>query len=107
VDITNRRREIQLAYNRAHGIRPKGISKEVSDIAESLGVEGTEGAGIADGAKGVEGGKASAGMDVAPGELHLLLVELEEEMKRAAANLEFERAAVLRDRLFELRGSTG
>ena len=103
VDITNRRREIQLAYNRTHGIEPRGISKGISDIADSLGGDG----------KDARHGKGTdkewvPGMEAETGgrETRLLIIELEEEMKRAAANLEFERAAVLRDRIFELRERT-
>ena len=91
IDVTNRRREIQTAYNSAHGIEPRTILKGVKDITEELDQE-------------IEEMDERASMDgIAESDLSLLIIELEEEMKRAAANLEFEKAARLRDRIIELR----
>ena len=91
IDVTNRRREIQMAYNSAHGIEPKTILKGVKDITEEMGQED----------EGIDGRTSMDG--IAESDLSLLMIELEEEMKRAAANLEFEKAASLRDRIFDLR----
>jgi len=94
IDVTNRRREIQMAYNSAHGIEPKTILKGVTDITEEMDTKGREIHEI----KSMDG--------IAESDVSLLMIELEEEMKRSAANLEFEKAARLRDRIFELRKMT-
>jgi len=92
IEETNRRRVIQEAYNRAHGIEPRSIVKAVRDltdrvremVAEEVGVPGR--------------------LPVMPkDELQRLIRALEKEMKRAAQALEFEKAAALRDQIFELR----
>jgi excinuclease ABC subunit B len=88
VEETNRRREIQLAYNIKHEIIPKTIQKSITDIIDRVPQEE---------------GTISEGLQER--ELPLLLVELEEAMKRAAQNLEFERAAMLRDQIFALKRS--
>ncbi|MDT8382357.1 MAG: excinuclease ABC subunit UvrB, partial [Brevefilum sp.] len=94
IDETNRRREIQLAYNKAHHIEPASVVKSVRDltdrIARESGVE--EGVGIR--------GKAGK---MEQKELARMIKELEQQMKAAAKELEFERAALLRDQVFELR----
>ena len=92
VDETNRRRSIQKAYNEKHGIVPKTIKKEIRDLIE-IGVSPskTEKVKIRDAKKLSAKEKAS------------LAEELTKQMKEAAKNLEFERAAYLRDRIAELR----
>jgi excinuclease ABC subunit B len=94
VDETNRRRETQLKYNKKHGIVPKTIDKSITDIIDKLPQREEETVLF-------EG--------LLENDLPLMIIELEEEMKRAAQNLEFERAAILRDRIFELKlaSSTG
>ncbi|GIX30713.1 MAG: hypothetical protein KatS3mg124_1185 [Porticoccaceae bacterium] len=98
---TERRRAKQLAYNRAHGITPRGIVKGVADIME--------GAVVYQQGKGRKGkGRRERVAEVfeEPVELRDIastIARLEEEMYAAARNLEFERAAVLRDRIRELR----
>jgi excinuclease ABC subunit B len=95
---TDRRREIQLAYNEQHGITAESIVKGVSDIAEFL-----------QGESKVPKGRRRRGRDRAKTkelpqhELERLAVELEEEMVAAADELRFEYAAQLRDELRELR----
>ena len=88
---TNRRRELQLAYNEAHGIVPRGIVKSLDEVRLSTSV--------AD-ARRVEGADVLVDGDLPPEELARVL---EEEMLREARSLNFEKAASLRDRLEEVR----
>jgi excinuclease ABC subunit B len=96
LDETNRRRQVQLAYNEEHGTKPISITKGVSDIAEFLALEQPH---VPSSRR--RGGKKVEGMD--RGELEKLLVTLEEEMFQAAEELRFEYAAKLRDEIKELR----
>ncbi|MEK3663754.1 excinuclease ABC subunit UvrB [Paenibacillus sp. FSL F4-0236] len=89
---TSRRRAIQIAHNEKHGITPTTINKKVRDIIEATKVAETK----ADYLMGV-GGKMNKK------EKQSLIQRLEAEMKDAAKNLQFERAAELRDALLELR----
>ena len=98
IDETERRREIQIAYNREHGIEPQTIVKAIRDI----------GLRLRDIAVG-EGVEERARRPVAAGsmpkdELARLIKDLEGQMKAAAKELEFEKAAALRDEVVELRG---
>jgi excinuclease ABC subunit B len=93
MDEIKRRRVIQEDYNRDHGITPQGIKKAIKDITERV--------------------KTAAGVSEEPVEYALanlskrdkanLVDDLEKQMKKAAKNLDFERAALLRDRIVELR----
>ncbi|WP_342479133.1 excinuclease ABC subunit UvrB [Paenibacillus sp. FSL H7-0350] len=89
---TQRRREIQMAHNEKHGITPTTINKKVRDIIEATKVAESK----ADYLTGV-GGKLNKK------DKQSLMQRLEAEMKDAAKNLQFERAAELRDALLELR----
>ena len=92
IDETNRRREIQEAYNREHGITPQTIHKAVRDlISTSKEAAETE--------KKI--GKAPEDMD--RGELEELIDKVEKQMRAAAAELNFEMAAQLRDEMVELK----
>jgi excinuclease ABC subunit B len=98
MDETDRRREIQVAYNTEHGIDPQTIVKAIRDIGLRL-------RDVAD----VEGVNEKAKRPLAAGslpkdELLRLIKDLEGQMKRAAKDLEFEKAALLRDEVVELRG---
>ncbi len=94
---TERRRAIQLAYNREHGITPTTIAKGVSDIGEFLQGESKLPKGKRRRKKQEETDKLSLE------ELNQRFVALEEEMLAAAEDLRFEHAAALRDELRELR----
>jgi excinuclease ABC subunit B len=94
---TNRRREVQLAYNAEHGITPESIVKGVSDITELLALESPT----------VPSSRRRRGKSEVEGmsrdELEKLVVTLEEEMYLAAEELRFEYAAKLRDEIKDLR----
>ncbi len=95
IDETNRRRAKQMAYNQEHGIIPVSIVKAVRDLTDRVGVHS-----IAE-AKPTYAVRPAQNLEHA--ELRKLIQELEKQMKEAAKNLEFEKAAVLRDEIFELR----
>ena len=94
---TQRRRQLQQAFNEAHGIIPKTVMKSVRDLLRIGGAPETPGKKRA---------AAPAKKTLTEDELHLLICSTEEKMLQAAANLDFELAAKLRDKLFELQGKT-
>lgn len=104
LDVTNERRQLQQAYNQAHGIEPRSIVKAVYDLAGQLASQhaGAEMA-LAESRTGYDA-RAIRPADMPKNELHRLIQELEKQMKQAAQALEFEKAAVLRDQIMELRG---
>jgi len=91
IEETQRRRRIQEAYNREHNITPQGIRKAIRDITERV--------------RRVAETRAPylAAPPVAKEDIARLIKELEAQMRAAARNLEFEKAALLRDRIIELR----
>ena len=92
LDETQRRREVQMAYNEEHGITPKTIQKAVRDlISVSRKVAASE----------LQMEKDPESMSEK--ELEKLIKELEKQMKKAAADLNFEAAVELRDKLIELK----
>jgi excinuclease ABC subunit B len=91
IDETTRRRAKQVAYNQAHGIEPRSIVKEIRDLTERVRKVAEERTPY------------TVGAQMPKHELAHLIKELEKQMKAAAAELEFEKAAVLRDQIFELR----
>jgi excinuclease ABC subunit B len=95
---TDRRREIQLAYNVEHGITPETVSKGISDISDFLAMESRAPARRRRSRAMVDGEPISSAA-----ELEKVIVSLEEEMLAAAEDLRFEEAARLRDELKELR----
>ncbi len=129
ISVTQRRRAVQQAYNAEHGINPTTVRKAVTDILARLRPHGAPASGSARGratktgqGSGVNGPLPTrarsrpmpAGAEPADGisavldglprpEVERLARELEEEMRRAAAELRFEEAALLRDELAELR----
>lgn len=86
--ITSKRRKIQIKYNEKHGIVPKTTKRALKDkkVAEDLDIEGTDISKIP------------------KDELRLLISDLENDMKEAAAKLDFEKAASLRDQIATLKG---
>jgi excinuclease ABC subunit B len=96
---TDRRREIQLAYNEEHGITAATIVKGISDIAEFLQSDSK----IPRGSRRRAAERRAQTKDMPTHELERMVVELEEEMSAAAEDLRFEYAAQLRDELRELR----
>jgi excinuclease ABC subunit B len=99
LEETDRRRAIQLAYNVEHGITASSIVKGISDIAEFLQGESKVPRGRGRGAKAAR----KRAKEMPPHELERLVIELEEEMAEASADLRFEQAARLRDEIRELR----
>ncbi|UVI33817.1 excinuclease ABC subunit UvrB [Paenibacillus spongiae] len=94
---TERRRSIQLSYNDKHGITPQTIRKKIHDVIEATKVAEQK----SDYLTGVGASKMSKK------ERQSLIGRLEAEMKDAAKNLQFERAAELRDALLELKAEVG
>jgi excinuclease ABC subunit B len=118
VSVTQRRREVQIAYNREHGIDPQTIRKSVTDILERI--RGSGGGSTARAGRSraevrrnaaVRGNLRSPadllseGDASTPAEAVELMTQLESEMKSAAADLRYEEAALLRDEIAELRSS--
>ncbi len=102
IDETERRRAKQIAYNQAHGITPKGLNKKVADILEDSPYAPRAGG------KGRKAAEPAAEYDLrslTPAEAARLMKKLEKEMYDCAKNLEFEKAAQLRDQLRQLRGN--
>ena len=87
-------RERQEAYNAAHGITPTGIRKAIRDIAERVRAVAETRAEYA---------AATEAAELPRDEIHRLIRDLEGQMKEAARQLEFEKAALLRDQIVELR----
>ncbi len=94
---TDRRRAIQVAYNKEHGITPETVQKGISDIAEFLSMETRA---TPDRRRRRRSGDGEA---MSESELEKVIVELEEEMLAASEELRFEEAARIRDELKELR----
>ncbi|WP_019893609.1 excinuclease ABC subunit UvrB [Allobaculum stercoricanis] len=92
IDETARRRSIQVAYNQAHGIVPKTIIKPIREVVHSKETKQMT-------AKYLKKKQKLSKKDTAT-----YIAELEKEMRQAAADLDFERAAELRDMIFELKG---
>jgi excinuclease ABC subunit B len=91
IDETNRRRAVQESYNRERGVTPAGIQKAIRDITDHVKKVAEERA------------EYLVAQDVPKDELARLIKDLEGQMKAAAKNLEFEKAALLRDQVYELR----
>ena len=96
IEETQRRRRIQEDYNREHGITPQSIQKAIKDITERVAASVSEEKTAYDPAR-PEAGPANRE------EVTRLIKDLEVQMKQAAKNLEFEKAALLRDRIIDLR----
>jgi excinuclease ABC subunit B len=90
IEETSRRRRVQETYNKEHGITPQGIKKAIRDITERVQTV-------------AETRAPYVVSPVSKEEMFHLIKELESQMKKAAKNLEFEKAAMLRDRIIELK----
>ncbi len=90
IDETKRRRQIQDAYNQAHGIQPKTVIKSIRDLIEISSPTAER--------------KGRSGVKMTKAELEREIARLEKQMKEAARMMEYEYAALLRDRIIELRG---
>lgn len=91
MDETARRRELQDAYNKAHGITPRTIKKSVRDLIEISSPTAER--------------KGRTGVKMTKAEKEKEIARLEKQMKEAAKMMEYEYAAVLRDQIIELRGN--
>ena len=98
IDETERRREVQLAYNTEHGIDPQTVVKAIRDVGMRLR-QVAEVEGVYE-----KGGRAIAAGELPKDELMRLIKDLELQMKTAAKELAFEKAAALRDEIVDLRG---
>ena len=99
IDETYRRRAIQIAHNEANGIEPRGIIKEIKDLTDRVRAVAEEHAGYSTGGNDNPGVIAEVPKD----ELVRMVKDLESQMKASAKDLEFEKAALLRDQIVELR----
>ena len=91
IEETKRRREIQNAYNEAHGIVPKTVIKSIRDLIEISSPTAER--------------KGRSGVKMTKAEKEKEIVRLEKQMKEAARMMEYEYAAILRDQIIELRGN--
>jgi len=97
IDETNRRRQLQMAYNETHHVTPRGIHKEVKTLSERIKAMSGANSEVAD-------NKAIAALAGIPkAEALRLIKDLESQMRVAAKQLEFEKAAELRDQIIEIR----
>ena len=88
IEETERRRTIQEEYNKVHGITPKTIIKEIREVISNVDESVDDKTGT---------------VKMSKKEKQNLIIKIEEEMKLAAKNLDFEKAMELRDILFELK----
>jgi excinuclease ABC subunit B len=118
---TNRRREIQVRYNQEHGITPRSVTKPIRDlidlqqVAEEIGTYQPSGEiltaeeliRLAETQRGRVPWDVARLLMLSPAELEQTIEALERAMRRAAADLQFEKAAALRDQIAELRKGLG
>jgi excinuclease ABC subunit B len=96
IDETERRRSIQQKYNEEHGITPHSVKKDIRDVIEATVPEEAEDTQA----------ELRRPEEMTAKELDTLLKKLKKDMKEAAANLQFERAAELRDLIFEYKSKS-
>ncbi len=100
IDETNRRRKLQTAFNENHNITPRGIKKDVKTLSERI--KAMSGANV----EALDGKSVSVALAGIPKDEALRLIkDLESQMRAAAKQLEFEKAAQLRDQIIEIRRS--
>lgn len=98
IDETNRRRELQIKYNKEHNIEPKTIQKQINSIV------------LNDSKQNIDIDKSTSMVDrelknSSKNEIHTILSKLEEDMKKASEKMDFELAASLRDRIVAIKTS--
>ena len=98
IDETNRRRAKQIAYNKEHGVVPASVVKEVRDLTDEIRRSDSRQKVVAE-----ERAAYQVSGPIPPDELRRMIAELETQMHEAAAALEFEKAALLRDQIFDLK----
>lgn len=111
IDETNRRRQKQVDYNTAHGVDPQPLRKKIADITDSILREEQDTAQLVEQSKSkkgrdkkqIQGTRARPNQNASYDELLDLVVDLDQQMKAAAAELKFELAARLRDEISELK----
>ena len=106
IDETHRRRAAQAEYNQRHNIAPASISKEIRDITDQIITDqASDLREVAEEAPHYAAAESGAPLppDASPDRIARLIKELEGRMKQASRDLEFEKAAVLRDQIVELR----
>ncbi|MEN9749349.1 MAG: hypothetical protein RL149_427 [Actinomycetota bacterium] len=115
IDETNRRREKQVAYNKERGVDPQPLRKKIADITDDIMREEEDTAKLIAENKGKSSSKLKSGQSAsvtkgrkgiagkAYDEILSVVIELEEQMKAAAAELQFELAARIRDEMVELK----
>ncbi len=101
IDETNRRRAKQQAYNQEHGIEPRSIMKQIKDLTHA--VAEMRGEDVAEKMVAEQKGAYNVTGALPVPEIENLIKQLEKQMKAAAAELEFEKAAMYRDQIAELR----
>jgi len=99
IDETNRRRDIQMAWNHEHGIDPQPLRKRIADVSELLAREDADTRDLLEGA----GKRALDTSSMAEQELAHLIEDLTAQMHQAAAELQFELAARHRDEIADLK----
>lgn len=103
IDETDRRRQKQIDHNTKHGITPKGINKNITDILEGSVVPGAGGRGARNKAMAIAEKQAKYKVEVNPKDIWKTIELLEKQMFQAAKDLEFEVAAKLRDEIEKLK----
>ena len=107
ISETDRRRSLQADYNRKHNITPKTINKAITDILYNSGIkrpdDSKKGLKVSDKEKGFGEGKLMA---LSPEQIATILSGLEEEMLLESRELNFERAAIIRDEIKKIKKIT-
>ena len=98
IDETYRRRAIQIEHNQKHGIEPRGIVKQIRDLTDRVRAVAEEAAEYT-----TDGSRPGVIAEIPRDELFRMIKDLESQMKMAARDLEFEKAALVRDQIVELR----
>ena len=104
IEETDRRRAVQAAYNRQHGLEPQTVKKVVRETVRSYDAVAEV---VAQYSAGGEEKAAASGLGLRLDDIPLVIDKLEKQMKEHARAMEFERAAEIRDEITELRRTLG